>query len=228
MSKKFIAIGDIHGCLKSIEALLQKLIQAGFQDRTFVFIGDYIDRGPNAKETISYLIEFSRTHKCVFLRGNHEQMLLGYLNGEPIELWQRNGGKSTFRSYLNENKKFELPYQHLHFFRNTRTYYQSEDFFFVHAGLDPDATIEEALEATELQDDFLWTREHLKVDSNVWEKTVVFGHTPVKTPIIRPNMIGIDTGCVFKHLPELGRLCAVALPEKEFFYQDCLDNPNPY
>jgi serine/threonine protein phosphatase 1 len=226
MSEKFVAIGDIHGCVLTVKKLLEDLL-IEHKDRKFVFVGDYIDRGPDSKKTIEYLIEFSKTYACVFLRGNHEQMLLDFQNGEPLEQWQRNGGKTTYMNYLNEKKKFELPYQHFHFLQNTRLFFESKDFFFVHAGVDPELSIEESKMNKNLHYDFLWTREHLH-ESNNWVKTVVFGHTPVSEPINKQNMIGIDTGCVFKHLPGLGRLTAVLLPEKVFIHQKCIDEPKPY
>ena len=227
MSEKFVAIGDIHGCVLTVKKLLEDILQQ-HKDRKFVFVGDYIDRGPDAKKTIDYLIEFSKSNSCVFLRGNHEQMLLDFQDGvSSIGSWQRNGGKQTYLNYMNEKKKFELPYQHYHFFRNTRLFFDSSEFFFVHAGLDPECSIQESISNEQFHYDFMWTREHLH-ESNNWEKTVVFGHTPVNEPINKNKMIGIDTGCVYKHLPGLGRLTAVLLPEKEFIYQKCIDEPKPY
>ncbi|TNE70803.1 serine/threonine protein phosphatase [bacterium] len=225
MSSGFIAIGDIHGCSLTLQALLTQL--KPFEDRTFVFLGDYIDRGPNSKDAVSTLIAFAATHKCVFLRGNHEQMLLDVQNGEPNANWIANGGKMTVQSYLNDAKRFELPYQHTHFFRNTKLFYEADSFLFVHAGIDPDLSVEENIADEAYHEDFMWERRHLK-EQNVWEKTVVFGHTPKPNPIQTSTMLGIDTGCVYKNLPGLGKLTAVILPEMTFVQQNCLDEPKPY
>lgn len=225
MSTGFVAIGDIHGCSLTLQALLDQLTQ--YANRTFIFLGDYIDRGPSSKEVVSCLIAFAASHKCVFLRGNHEQMLLDVQAGESNENWIVNGGRTTIQSYLNENRRFELPYQHYHFFQNTRLFYNTPDFLFVHAGIDPDYTVEENLREEQFHQDFMWERRHLR-EINMWEKTVVFGHTPKPTPIQGPNMLGIDTGCVYKNLPGLGKLTAVILPETTFVQQECIDNPKPY
>lgn len=71
---QYIAIGDIHRCVKSREALLEKV--SGFNVRTFIFIGDYTDRGPDSRSVIDLVIRFSEDHDCIFLRGNHEQMFI--------------------------------------------------------------------------------------------------------------------------------------------------------
>lgn len=69
----YLAIGDIHGCPRSLEALLDKLSE--YNDRQFIFIGDYIDRGPDSRGVIDLLLDFRKEQDCIFLRGNHEQML---------------------------------------------------------------------------------------------------------------------------------------------------------
>ena len=80
-------------------------------------------------------------------------------------------------------------------------------------------TTKEALEDEDVYSSFLWQRDHLQTDNN-WEKTVVFGHTPVRQPIVKNNMIGIDTGCVYE---QFGKLTAVLLPEIEFVQQKRID-----
>lgn len=225
MSQEFVAIGDIHGCPKTLNALLDSL--KTYSNRKFIFVGDYIDRGPNSAEVVSSLIAFSAKHSCVFLRGNHEQMLLDVQNGNSIAQWSKNGGKMTIQSYMNENKKYELPYQHFHFYRNTRLFYESDSYVFVHGGLDPECSIAENIADESSHESFMWQRDHLH-ERNFWEKTVVFGHTPMSSPLVKNNMIGIDTGCVFKNLHGLGKLTAVLLPEVQFIQQDCIDEPKPY
>lgn len=225
MSQDFVAIGDIHGCSKTLNALLDSL--KPYSNRKFIFLGDYVDRGPSSADVVNSLISFSANNSCIFLRGNHEQMLLDVQNGSSIEQWSRNGGKSTIQSYMNENKKFELPYQHFHFYRNTKLFYETEKYVFVHAGLDPEYSVAKNLEDESMHEDFMWQRDHLH-EQNFWDKTVVFGHTPISTPLVKNNMIGIDTGCVFKNLHGLGKLTAVLLPEVEFIQQNCIDKPKPY
>ncbi|NBW70053.1 MAG: serine/threonine protein phosphatase, partial [Bacteroidetes bacterium] len=70
-----MAIGDIHGCLKTLKALLKDLISEFGRERTFIFLGDYVDRGPDSKGVIDFLLEFRTEYNCIFLRGNHDAML---------------------------------------------------------------------------------------------------------------------------------------------------------
>ncbi|MEX0844024.1 MAG: metallophosphoesterase family protein [Balneolaceae bacterium] len=217
-----VAIGDIHGCAASNEALLKKLNQKFGHELKYVFLGDYTDRGPNSKKVIDQLIEFEKDHDCIFLRGNHDQMLLVAYEDNDWDLWLANGGNTTLENYNSHPGNFNLPDDHYRFFKNTILYWQTEKYFFVHGGISPDLTIEENLKSDYERDQFLWQRDHVYVRKNRWEKTVIFGHTPVKEPIIQQNMIGIDTGCVYKSRG-YGILTALVLPENEFIEQECLD-----
>lgn len=218
--QKFIAIGDIHGCSQSIVALLEKL--QDHDDRKIIFVGDYIDRGPDSKKVVDHLLEFKQDHDCVFLRGNHEQMLLDAYEHNNLDLWLMNGGKSTLESYGATYDNLTLPEGHIDFYHSTKMYYDTDDFFFVHAGLSPAKTIADAVEDEAEVKEFLWERSHLNAFETAWEKTVVFGHTPRPHPIRKDKMIGIDTGCVYDSVG-YGKLTAVLLPEVEFIQQKCID-----
>lgn len=220
MKPQYIAIGDIHGCLKSIERLWKSI--AGFSHATFVFVGDYIDRGPDSKGVVDFLIEIQSEQKCIFLRGNHEQMLLDAIDDGSVDQWLINGGESTLFSYGDDLKMSNIPERHLNFYRKTKLYFDTEDYFFSHAGAPPDMTIEESIESPDVHDYFLWGREHLNAFETKWKKTVVFGHTPRAFPIRKPKMIGIDTGCVYTEIG-YGKLTAVLLPEEKFIEQKSLD-----
>lgn len=216
------AIGDIHGCAKTIVALLDRLELT--PDDTLVFMGDYIDRGPDSYGVIELLLQMERNAadgtgpKCVFLRGNHDQMMLDALDyptdKSAQELWQINGGVQTMQRYAD---KGALPYppEHVGFLRRTKFVFESGDFVFVHAGLNPDLTIEQNLTQFDPAT-ALWTRAHFKTDLDLWEKTVVCGHTPKPEPINDERLINIDTGAVYPHIAGMGRLTAVRLPEREF------------
>lgn len=221
--EKYIAIGDIHGCYRSIAALLEKL-EPYFDSRRFIFIGDYIDRGPASKQVVDLMLEFRNSADCIFLRGNHEQMLLDAVRKKNMSLWLMNGGGSTIDSYGGRRSRLELPEDHLEFYNNTLLYHDTPDFFFVHAGISPSKTIAESLEENEQrqEQEFLWERSHLNAFETVWEKTVVFGHTPQPQPLQKDHMLGIDTGCVYSRTG-FGKLTAVKLPEVEFIQQGCLD-----
>lgn len=220
--QKYIAIGDIHGCFRSIGALLEKL--QPYYDRQFVFVGDYIDRGPSSKQVVDLMIDLDRQVDCIFLRGNHEQMLLDAVNKNDMSLWLMNGGRSTINSYgAPDGRGIQLPSEHMEFYEKTRLYYDTPEYFFVHAGIPPGRTIAECLEDNMDLQDFLWERSHLNAVETPWEKKVVFGHTPRPQPVQKNNMLGIDTGCVYDRMG-YGKLTAVKLPEEEFIQQTCLDN----
>lgn len=228
-NKNIVVIGDVHGCSKTLKALHDTLVnEHQAQDRTWVFVGDYIDRGPDSKGVIDLVLQISDNIDCVFMRGNHEQMLLDVQDGVNGQLWLRNGGVQTMKSYKSHVPKIDFTSQHYHFYRNTEIVQTWRDYIFVHAGMLSFLSVAEQLENEENYHTFLWERQHIKATEFEWEKKVVFGHTPVHTPIHDDYRIGIDTGCVFKHLPGYGRLCAVLLPEEKFVFEKCIDTPDYY
>ena len=208
-----IAIGDIHGCAKSLDGLLREL-NVTAEDH-LIFVGDYIDRGPDSKGVIDRMLELDKKYKCTFLRGNHEDLLLGYLDDGEYDIFAMNGGISTLSSYMTDDGEMEIPDGHIDFVRNTELYLETEEFLFVHAGLRPDLTVAENLVESNAEV-FLWERSHLKAGFLPWEKTVVCGHTPQTHPLNRQELINIDTGCVYYAYPSMGYLTAVRLPEREF------------
>lgn len=216
MTDQIVAIGDVHGCAKTLKTLWKRL--EPYEDYVHLFVGDYIDRGPDSKEVIDFLLEVKQDRKTVFLRGNHELMLLHSLKTGSSRNWMMNGGQSTLDSYGKNTSLSDIPDSHIDFFKKTRLYYETEKYFFVHAGIPPSMTVEEAKEDKSTHDYFYWGREHLNAFEPPWEKTVVFGHTPQPFPIQQSRMIGIDTGCVYNR-PGLGKLTAVRLPEKKFMHQ---------
>lgn len=219
--KQYIAIGDIHGCLNSLQALLKKL--EAYPDATLIFIGDYIDRGSKSMQVVEYLIEFRNQRECIFLRGNHEQMLLDALDYNDGSMWIRNGGDTTLQSYNLSLENISFPESHLEFYKNTKLFYETETHFFVHAGVPADITLKESIADPKHYHTFLWGRDHINAFETPWEKTIVFGHTPMPNPIRRPKMLGIDTGCVYNKLG-YGKLTAVVLPEEIFIQQVSLDH----
>ena len=216
------AIGDIHGCVATLDALLTRLKPTPGDH--LIFIGDYVDRGPNSKAVIDRLLELEEAAaqekgpRCTFLRGNHDQMMLDYVDfpgdADVYDLWTINGGLSTLNSYV-EDDRLVLPDAHVEFLRRTEFVHETDDFVFVHAGLDPTKSIAENLNPVDPQV-VLWTRAHLKAKLNKWEKPVVCGHTPQRGPTNDPKLINIDTGAVYNHIEGLGVLTAVELPAREF------------
>lgn len=211
-----IAIGDVHGCRRSLQALLKEL-KPGPDDH-LVFIGDYVDRGPDSRGVIQDLLSLRDQHECTFLRGNHEALLLSYVDHGEFETFLHNGGQQTLASYGMDVGNLYFPDEHMAFIRETKLYLETEDAVFVHAGLRPGLTVRENLERGD-EMIYLWERSHIRCsnDELAWEKTVICGHTPVARPINIPKLINIDTGCVFgPRRPEFGRMTAVRWPEREF------------
>ena len=206
-----IAVGDIHGCSRTLNALLETLSLRA--EDHLVFLGDYVDRGPDTRGVIHQLIALSKQVRCTFLRGNHEQAMLDWLSGKEGTYWLHYGGEETLQSYM-QGGKLAFPATHLSFLQSTTLYLDTQEFFFVHAGLRPDRTVQENIRHAD-DEVFLHFRGHLQVAVPLWEKCVVFGHTPHSAPILTDRMIGIDTGCVFPERLGLGRLTAIRLPERE-------------
>jgi serine/threonine protein phosphatase 1 len=214
--KKYIAIGDVHGCGKTLEKLLDQLKK--YDDRIVVFIGDYIDRGPNSKLVLDLAMKLAEKQECIFLRGNHEQMMLDAFNDNYSVHWTRNGGLQTMISLGIKNVNNPMPEPYATFIENTKLYYDTEDYFFVHGGIPPLMTIAEVLES-DYQESMMWERSHIHASIVNWEKPIVFGHTPMERVLIESKKIGIDTGCVFHNMPKMGDLSAILLPEKKVFKQ---------
>ena len=142
MSKRLIAIGDIHGCSVALRALITAI---GPQpDDTIVTLGDYIDRGPDSKGVIDQLIELSNRTNLVPLLGNHEEMMLQVLRGEqPYQAWLRFGGVETLESYGFDGDLDVLPPDHRQFFLTLRDCYLEDNYFFSHAAYEPMLPLDE-------------------------------------------------------------------------------------
>jgi serine/threonine protein phosphatase 1 len=218
-----IAVGDVHGCVRTLDAMLDALSPTSSDH--LVFIGDYVDRGPENRAVIDRLIRLENEAgsgagpSCTFLRGNHDQMMLDFLDtgGSNLVLWRMNGGLNTMANYMGPSGLLDVPPDHVAFQRRTELLYETDEFVFVHAGLDPRRTIEENVDDADPVV-LLWTRAHLDANLDIWDKTVVCGHTPMPTPLSTPRLIAIDTGAVYSHVRGLGRLTAVRLPEREFVH----------
>ena len=187
-SKRLIAIGDIHGEIEKLNELLNQL--ALQKDDTLVFLGDYIDRGLNSKEVINCLIELSKKTNCIFLKGNHEDLLLKALETRTendVLNWLIAGGGRTIDSYEKIENIFKL---HSNFFDKLKPYYLTEKYLFVHAGINPNKTLEEQDE-----DDLLWIRDNFIYKKHKLKQKIIFGHTPFTKPYLDDDKIGINTCC---------------------------------
>ena len=206
---RIYAVGDVHGradLLQSVFAAVDlHLSRAGRARALHVFLGDYIDRGPSSRQTIDLLIERSRSHESIFLKGNHEAFLLELLQDpRQMETWKEFGGLQTLMSYglapslkPDRNEQAELvrslrsamPERHHRFLGNLRPSFSCGDFFFVHAGIRPGVPLQQQRE-----EDLLWIRDEFLDSEQDFGKYIVHGHTPVAKPDLRANRINIDTG----------------------------------
>lgn len=183
-----IAIGDIHGEINHLNKLLDKLKPT--KEDTFIFLGDYIDCGENSKVVINKLIELSKGTNCIFLRGNHEDMLLKILKTkkeEDIQEWVFCGGFHTLQDYGDFTEIFK---QHMDFFKKLKLYHLTDKYLFVHGGVRPDKPLEE-----QDKTDLLWIRDNFIYKKHCLKQKVIFGHTPFYTPYVEDDKIGINTGC---------------------------------
>ncbi len=211
------AIGDIHGCLKALKDLMGRLPLK--DEDEVVFLGDYVDRGPDSKGVLDYLLEH-RKPNWRFLRGNHEQMMLDWL-GTPNPLaasnWLLNGGHQTLQSYVPKEKLDEvrgegahvllqsyIPHTHVEFLNALPYTHETPDYFFCHAGINLDNPLN-----AQVPDDLLWIRRKFIQDPRPTPKLVIYGHTPVETVDLTGDRIDLDTGCVYG-----GPLTAMQLPHR--------------
>ena len=208
---KIFATGDIHGCLNKLEDLMD-VVEADRDEDTLVFLGDYIDRGPDSFGVVEFVLNLQATYRnVVCLRGNHEDMFLDYvLKQKNRDLYFYNGGRYTLRSYsldpdLLPNES-DIPERHMDFFKPLPYYWETEDYIFVHAGLRPGRPLER-----QDKDDMVWIRGEFIFARCDFGKTVIFGHTPFSRPFVDACRIGIDTGAAFN-----GRLTCLELPAKRF------------
>lgn len=216
------AVGDVHGrhdlLARLVERILADAARLGMPPR-IVFLGDYIDRGEGAREAIELLIGLAGQGgaECVFLMGNHEQMLLRFLR-EPSSggRWLRYGGLQTLMSYgVAEAASLRAPDgaataaaalaealgPHLRFLESLRLSHQAGNVFFAHAGADPALPTEE-----QVADTLLWGCERFRTverGDGVW---VAHGHFVVARPTAAAGRIAVDTGAYFS-----GRLTAARL-----------------
>ena len=218
------AIGDLHGrldLLRAMDALIRADLARSRPEKSVeIFLGDYIDRGPQSRELVERLIGSPPlADERICLIGNHEDMLLDAL-AEPdgFANWLHNGGDATLASYGLNVRPFaaktelariraafpdHLPPDHRAFFEGLRRWVEFGPYLFVHAGIRPGRPI-----AEQDPEDLVWIREPFLLSDEDFGRIVVHGHTPVDRPEVRPNRINIDTGAYFT-----GRLTCLVLEQ---------------
>ncbi|MCC8935220.1 Serine/threonine-protein phosphatase 1 [Bradyrhizobium ivorense] len=206
---RIYAMSDIHGCAHLLKQMLRVIDADVARSRPRhaieVYMGDYVDRGPDSRATLDILINRSRRGNTVFLKGNHEVFLGNVLrNPSLLTEWLHVGGLYTLMSYglapssapgeeerqaLVRDLARAMPRQHLEFLARLRLTFSCGDFFFVHAGVRPGVPLAEQQEA-----DLLWIREEFLRSKQNFGKYIVHGHTPVQMPELLDNRANIDTG----------------------------------
>jgi serine/threonine protein phosphatase 1 len=219
--RRIYAIGDIHGradLLEEMRAMIATDLAAmPAAVPAVIYLGDYIDRGPDPAAVVTRLIEAPSVGvEEIFLKGNHEDFLIRFLDGEDdILSWLLNGGDTTFDSYgvdlpvpfpgvdlsqVRTRLADAIPEAHVRFFRALGSFHAEGGYYFTHAGVRPGVALED-----QSDDDRLWIREEFLHSDADFGACVVHGHTIDLEPAIRRNRIGIDTGAYFT-----GRLtCAI-------------------
>ncbi len=204
-------IGDIHGCIDEVDRLLDVLAPA--TSDTVVFLGDYIDRGPSSRAVVDRMLRLRHEGpRCVFLKGNHEDMFLAYMGeaGAYGEAFLFNGGEATLRSYGLEGQPpgsiaARLPEEHLQFLRALQMRFQLGSFLCVHAGIAPQRSLDD-----QDDEDLLWIRDAFIAHPHPFGCTVLFGHTPHRDVLLgQPYKIGLDTGLVYWN-----KLSCLELPDQ--------------
>lgn len=209
---RIYAIGDIHGELGKLKELYRGIEQDRHRGNASeiieIFLGDYVDRGPDSRGVIDFLCDVPPGVHRVFLKGNHEEMMLQFLDDpQAYGFWGNNGGDQTLYSYgvdvptyllngdlggLHAELLDALDGTHSSFLADLSISAAYGDYFFVHAGVRPSVALED-----QSVDDCLWIRDRFLTSNADWGKIIVHGHTPRAHVEVMRNRIGIDTGAVF-------------------------------
>jgi serine/threonine protein phosphatase 1 len=218
-----IAISDIHGCLKTFEALLDKV--AFTQSDQLFLLGDFVDRGPDTKGVIDLVWKMQKEGYDVHcLRGNHEQMILDNLEAGVMSKYYCD--QALLKSF-DADDLTQIPAKYLKWMDELPYYLETEGCFLVHAGID--FTIDNPLDNTY---DMMWLRYWYEYLDREWlgNRVIVHGHTPLGTESIEKRLKGlaafpimnVDNGCVFTSR-DLGQLCAFDMTNRELFFQGNMD-----
>ncbi|WP_170766016.1 metallophosphoesterase family protein [Ruegeria lacuscaerulensis] len=212
MTNSIYAIGDVHGQLEMLLDALRMIEREGGPDARVVFLGDYVDRGPNSRAVLDLLIEGQRTDRnWVMVKGNHDRMMTRFVqdceiadNRLPVTLnWldPRLGGRETLASYgvevtdddriyqVHERACAAVPPAHIDFVNALPLYHQEGELLFVHAGIRPGMPLEHQAE-----DDLVWIRQEFLRDTTPHPWLIVHGHTPVNRAEHCGNRINLDAG----------------------------------
>jgi serine/threonine protein phosphatase 1 len=195
MAKRVFAIGDVHGCADELRALIQKLPLG--RDSLVVFLGDYIDRGPDSRGVVDTVLELQEYCRVVCLLGNHELMLREFLDGSDPRRVARfiyNGGSATLASYADHDGVFNMSPEHREFYEKLPYHHVEDEHCYVHAGL---PTSPEEIDVDVHGEEMVWMRRRPGMPEPNYSKIIVHGHSAIYDVDIQPRRINIDTACVY-------------------------------
>lgn len=229
---RLLVIGDIHGGLKALIQVLEKANVT--QKDTLIFLGDYVDGWSESPQVIDFLIGLSQQQECIFIRGNHDELLLNWLeSNRDNPMWKEHGGEVTVLAYANVDEAIKQ--KHIDFLKNLHNYYlDSSNRLFVHAGFtNLNGVTHEYFPKMFYWERTLWEMavsldKSISLDDLRYPKRlklyneIYIGHTPVTkinktTPVNRANIWNIDTGAAF-----LGPLSILDVDTKEYWQSDPL------
>jgi serine/threonine protein phosphatase 1 len=190
-----IAVGDIHGYSTTLSRLLDKIDPV--EDDEFVFLGDYIDRGPDTPGVVEKCIELAASNLCSFVMGNHEEMLLASLTGKSeMQYWFKFGGADVCRQYelpqwdLTPQDIWKIDPRHMRFYGNLLDYHETDKCIFVHASYLPNMELSKTGNGA-----LRWTKFEPSTARHFSGKRVFCGHTPGNEIRDAGHVCCIDTGC---------------------------------
>lgn len=219
MNRRLFAIGDIHGCFKAFQILLEQKIQLIKSDK-IILLGDYIDRGTQSKEVVDYIIDLqAKGFDMVPLLGNHEAMLLdAFKNTELISKWIQNGGSETLRSFDIKSLN-DIEPMYIGFFKGLPYYFAFEEYLFVHAGFN-DSDINPFTDKYSM----IWVCKPTYENPLLMNKIIIHGHRPISVGTCKEivqsnkNVINLDTGCVYSNMTGYGTLTAIELNTRSLYF----------
>lgn len=208
---RIYAIGDIHGRFDLLGEMHERIMDEITRDQPgdwrIIYLGDYVDRGPESRQVLEFLSKATETEpRVIALAGNHDTGMVDFLEAPtPDGIFALHGGDMTARSYgvkLNFNRRAAMqeghaklleaiPDGHMAFLRNLPFSAGFGDLFFCHAGIRPGVPLEE-----QTNDDLTWIRREFQDFLGLHPKLIVHGHTPKRAPEIWPNRVNLDTGAV--------------------------------
>ena len=239
-NSRTLVIGDIHGGLKAMHQAMERAKVT--TNDTLIFLGDYVDGWSQSPQVLDFLIDLATKQTCVFIRGNHDQLLLEWFTSGDTNIdegmWFKHGGKATVNAYKSVSD--EKIIEHINFLKSLQNYHlDNQNRLFLHAGF----TNMNGVKYEYFSKLFYWDRTlwetALALDTTIDVKSemyprrftlykeVYIGHTPVTkigqtTPVNKANIWNIDTGAAFK-----GTLTILNVDSKEFWQSDSLPDLYP-